>query len=89
MAFSDILVIDGIFKILTDSAPASTEYPHPAMFTKTSNPNKPTTIDGRDDIVSRHILIKLRIGPCYAYSAKYIPAPNPIGTVIINDITSI
>ena len=89
IASSDILVIEGIFNILTDNAPASIEYPHPAILTKTNKPNIPITIEGNDDIVSRQILIKLTIGPCFAYSAKYIPAPIPIGIVIKSDIISI
>src|SRR5476649_915633 len=70
ISFSEILVMDGIFSILTDKAPASIEYPQPAILTKTNNPNIPITIDGREDIVSRDILINLRTGPSFAYSAK-------------------
>ena len=75
--------------MLTDKAPAIIEYPHPAKLTKTNNPNIPITIDGNEDIVSSDNLINLTKGPSLAYSAKYIPAPIPIGTVIINDIKSI
>ena len=42
-----------------------------------------------EDIVSRHILIKLRTFPSLAYSDKYIPAPIPIGTVISKEINNI
>ena len=48
-------------------------------------PKSPTTIDGRDERVSIHILINFVTAPPLAYIARYIPAKVPIGTVISSD----
>ncbi|COF51186.1 Uncharacterised protein [Streptococcus pneumoniae] len=89
IAFSQTRVKPGKFKIVKARAPPITVYPQPVIVTNTNKPNKPTTIEGKDAIVSIHKRTKFKKRPCFAYSAKYIPAPNPRGIDIISVITSI
>ena len=70
MASSVVVVISGSVRIETESAPAIRLFPIPRNTRNTRYPNRPTTMDGREESVSIHILRNFVIFPCFAYMAR-------------------
>ena len=63
-------------------APARMEMPQPSVTTKKSEPNMPTTIEGRLERVSIAVLAALVTQLSGAYSTRKMAPPSEIGTLM-------
>ncbi len=79
----------GILNIVSAMAPERIETPQPQYTTKKSDPNMPTTIEGRLDSVSIAVEAAEVTQFSGAYSTRKMAAPNEMGTEITRVTNSI
>ena len=78
-----------MLNIVSAIAPAMIEMPQPSVTTKKSEPNMPTTMEGRLESVSMAVEAALVTQLSGAYSTRKIAAPRLIGRLMSKVMTSI